>query len=264
MATTTDVLKEPGKVAVDGLDAAVQSLGTGLLSYAIALAAIGTIAMGIVEMGKSVFMARKRYNRWRIFVWAGQGAVLQELLLLAIGSHSDPCALYDQPVEKMMGQIQAAATLALEYPAEYPNLYTWLTSVPESYWQGGAHNSTGEDGARWRNSISLVHKIRQGQATTADETQSAHEASAARARLNNLIARKLDAFQNQTQYLWERLNQWGATVVATVIFLIAVYVSNFAPTTPLDWLKVFVLALPAGVVAPFAKQLAGSLASFGK
>lgn len=264
MANATEALKEPGRAVVDSVGVAVNSLGANLLSYALALAAIGTIAMGVVEMCKSVFMARKRYNRRRVVAWTDRGPVLQELLLLAIGSHSDPDALYDQPIEKMMGQIQAAANLALEYPAEYPNLYAWLTTVPESYWKSGAHNSTGEDGARWRDGIRLVHQIRQGHTITGDETQAAQDASAARARLNNLIARKLDAFQNQSQYLWERLNQWSATFVAVIVFLVAVGVSEFSPETWQGWVKAFVLALPAGVVAPFAKQLAGSLASFGK
>lgn len=255
---------EVGNSIVNNFGVAANSLGANLLSYALALAAIGTIAMGIVEMAKSVSMARMRYNRWRISLWTGKGAVLQELLLLAVGAHTDSSALYDQPVEKMMGQIQAAANLALEYPAEYPHLYELLTTVPQSYWQGGAHNISAVDGARWRDNIRLVHNIRQGQAITDNEKETAHDASAARARLNNLVARKLDALQNQTQYLWERLNQWSATVVAVVVFLVAVGISDFAPTTPGGWFETLVLALPAGVIAPFAKQLAGSLASFGK
>jgi hypothetical protein len=107
---------------IEGLQNAVNALGSNLLLYALALAAVGTIAMGVLEMIKSVTMARMWFNRWRVSMWANTNTVLNELLLLAVGAHTDPNALYDQPAEKMMGQIQAAANLALEYPEKYPHL----------------------------------------------------------------------------------------------------------------------------------------------
>lgn len=94
---------------------ALDGLGGKLLIYAGVLAAIGTIAMGIVEMAKSVSRALLFFNRWRVRKWTKSDSVLAELELLSLGAHTDPDALYDQPVEKMMGQVQAAANLVLEY-----------------------------------------------------------------------------------------------------------------------------------------------------
>lgn len=260
-------LPKMAQASVRTLSDAVDKLGAKLLTYAIALAAIGTIAMGILEMVKSVTRARMRFNQWQISKWTTPDAARSELLLLAVGAHSDPNALYDQPVEKMMGQIQAAVNLALEYPDQYPHLYGFITEVPATYVVGGEPHGTSQDGTLWKMGAAGVHRLRTQLRTippTENEMADAQKASAARARLNNLVARKLDAFQNQTQYLWERLNQLAATGIAVVIFLIAIGISSKAPSGPEGWLLAFALSLPAGVVAPFAKQLASSLTSFGK
>ncbi len=46
--------------------------------------------------------------------------VLPELLYLAIGDKKHESVLCGQPLEKMMGQLQAAARLALDYPNRFP------------------------------------------------------------------------------------------------------------------------------------------------
>jgi len=245
---------------------AANQLGSSFLSYAIVAAAIGTLAMAFVEMAKNVWPLREAFNRMRVRRWMAQDAARAELELLAAGAHADPAALYDQPVEKMMGQVQAAANLALEYPEEYPALYGFLTEVPQRYWDAGAHVATRGDRERWQSSVALVHRVRAAGPAALDpgDAQHAQEAAAARARLGNLVARKLDAFQNQTQYLWERWNQRAATAAAVVFFLLAVELSQLRPDDAAGWLLAVVVGLFAGVVAPFAKQLAGSLSSFGK
>lgn len=251
---------------------AVQRQGTDLLSYITVLAAIGTLAMAIVEMLKSVARASLWFNRWCVARWAsdtrdgaefGGNPVLAELLLLAVGGDRYWRTLYDQPVEKMMGQIQAAANVALEYPKDYPHLYAWLTRVPDWYWEKGATDSTRDDGTRWAEAVEVVNRIRAlpaGAKVPARELATAQEASKARARLNNLVARKLDAFQNNTQYRWTRWNHYGATVISMAVFLIALWESWHEVS---GFFQYAVLALPAGVIAPFAKQLSQSLASFG-
>lgn len=248
------------------LSDAANQLGSSFLSYAVVAAAIGTLAMAFVEMAKNVWPLRAAFNRMRVRAWVGSDAARAELELLAAGAHVDPAALYDQPVEKMMGPVQAAANLALEFPGEYPALYGFLTEVPQRYWDAGAHGATRGDRERWQSAVALVHRMRaSGPAgLAAGEAEHAQEAASARARLGNLVARKLDAFQNQAQYQWERWNQRAATAAAVVFFLLAIELSQLRPEDAAGWLLAVVVGLFAGVVAPFAKQLAGSLASFGK
>jgi hypothetical protein len=190
--------------------------------------------------------------------------VFAELLLLAVGGAEKSNALFDQPVEKMMGQIQAAASVALEYPKDYPHLYAWLTAVPASYWERGAADRTRNDGKHWAERIDVVNRVRAtpaGARLAPKDVTAAQEASKARARLNNLVARKLDSFQNHTQYMWGRWNHYTATMVSVAIFLVALWdsVHQFS-----GFVQYALLALPAGVVAPFAKELSGSLASFAR
>ncbi len=258
---------------INAVGEVVNNRGGQLLSYALILAAVGTLAMAVVELLKSVFMGRMWFNQWLVGMWTkdkkglvaavpGRNPVIAELLLLAVGGHSNPRALFDQPIEKMMGQIQSAVSLALEYPQEYPHLYEWITKVPERYWREGAYHMTKKDGENWKNNVLTVHKIRglpAGAQLKGKELAAAQEASKARARLNNLVARKLDAFQNQSQYRWERLNQYAAAAISAIVFALGLYDSTVG-----GLLQSVVLALPAGVIAPFAKQLAGSLSSFGK
>jgi hypothetical protein len=275
-------LAEVGK-AVDGQ-------GSKILGYALTLAAVGTLAMALVEIAKSVLRLQLRYNRWSVQRWTrgdpralwrlmaalpgfrpttpsrafdDSNSTLSELLLLSAGGHDEANALYDQPVEKMMGQIQAAVNVAMDFPQEYPHLYTFITKIPEDYWAHGAARNTGQDDVRWAQGVDKVHRIRTlpPQSAPLDPaTVSEAQASAqARARLNNLVARRLDAFQNETQYFWMRLNQWAATILGTLIFAIALHAANDS----LSWIVLILLSIPAGVVAPFSKQLATSLMSFG-
>jgi hypothetical protein len=268
----------------------VNGQGGRVLGYALTLAAVGTLAMALVEITKSVLRLQLRYNRWSVQRWTrgapralwklmaalpsfrattpsrafdDANATLSELLLLSAGGHDEANALFDQPVEKMMGQIQAAVNVAMDFPQEYPHLYGFITKIPNDYWLHGAANNTSQDDVRWAQGMDKVHRIRTSPPQSAPldpATLSEAQASAqARARLNNLVARRLDAFQNETQYFWMRLNQWAATILGTVIFAIALHTADDS----LSWIVLILLSIPAGVVAPFAKQLSTSLMSFG-
>ena len=81
----------------DGID----RIGSGLLLYALALAAIGTIAMALLEFGKNVGRARRWFNKKHVHLWVRDRDALEELELLSIGAHANRGVLYDQPVEKI-------------------------------------------------------------------------------------------------------------------------------------------------------------------
>jgi hypothetical protein len=261
----------------------VQLQGAELLKYSIALAAVGTFAMALVELFKSLTRARLFYNKWAVAQWTNgkprnlfslinvyhhqDNKALAELELLAVGGHNDTGSLYDQPVEKMMGQIQSAVNVAFEFPEHYPNLYDFITLVPESYWDRSSDGKTKDDHLIWKDNLPIVRRVRSQ--SNADisydekDTKDSAEAVQARTRLNNLIARKLDAFQNEIQYFWERLNQWLAGPIGAVIFYFA-YSSSSSNNSILNQPTLIVFSIMAGILAPFAKQLSSSLASFGK
>jgi len=85
----------------------------------------------------------------------------------------------------------------------------------------------------------------------------ARGAAQARARLGNLVSRKLDVLQNEIEFDWARLNQlWsvagGGTLLAWILL-------NQKPHLSPD--MVVLLSLLGGLVAPFAKDVVSALTS---
>jgi hypothetical protein len=263
------------------LNGFVSADGKLVLEYALALLAIGTLSMALLELLKGVFRARLFYNRWAVRQWATggprtlvlllrpggrsrQSEVLTELELLAAGGHDYTEALYDQPVEKMMGEVQAAVHVALDFPDLYTRLYAFLSDVREGYSNSGLRPQALSDSELWLHGVTLIRN-RRARAAAGQESPAAdpdaQAISQARSRLANLVTRRLDAFQSETQYFWERLNQWSAMLLGAAIFLIA---GNQSAATPMDHVMMLLLAIPAGIVAPFAKDLVSNLASFAR
>jgi len=256
-------------------------MGQHALLIASLLMGIGTFAMAIVEMVKGVLLIRMRYHRWSIRKWTagesrhvlplkspapappGDGAqVLAELEILAAGGHDSAEALYDQPIEKVMGQLQAAANVAIEFPLLYPSLYGFLTATNGS---GGIHDAAAGDSKAWSSNHGKVAQARSFAAgmpgvpaLTDAEAKDAKDASAARTRISNQVSRKLDAFQLETQYLWTRLNQWASIPLGAGLFYVVYPDSLGGP------FATGMLCVAAGVLAPFAKDLKSNLASFAK
>ena len=278
---------------------------------AIYLAAVATLSMAAIELLKTTGRLRMRYHRWSTWGWTANeprtvaklfravgswrpfkdvsaytnkadSQILSELLLLAAGGHDYANALYDQPIEKMMAQIQSAANVALEFPNEYPALYAFLTHAnivgsvlsaparatvsanPKDLDEGGQVS----DARSWKRGVDAVRSMQNMRVTRTgsqpDDVKAADAEAAgkARSRLNNLVARKLDAFQNETRYFWDRLNQWVSSIMCTV--LLFVFSSQLATIlAPLTGINIIFL-LFGGIAAPFAKDVVTALASFGK
>jgi hypothetical protein len=273
----------PGQVGAIG--DAVDNSGGKILGYALILAGVGTLAMALLELIKGLFKLRRIYNRWAVREWMANqhrtllrlplslmpnpsdssNVVLAELELLAVGGHDFADALYDQPIEKLMGQLQAAVNVAMDFPDQYQTLYKFITSVPKSYKQRGVGEGTASDAERWHDHVLRIQQRGPTASETLGPDDTEQQAAQARTRLVNLVTRKLDAFQIETQYFWERLNQWSSVAIGIAVF----YISGYAATHKPDEAIVFdplllLLSVPAGVIAPFAKDLASSLSSFGK
>ncbi len=235
----------------------IQSIADNALEYALLLAAIGTISMALIEVVKGVFSLRKKFHRRRVAAWVGDADCLNELLLLAAGSPQSAYVLYGQPTERMMGQIQAAANLALDFPDQYQRVYAFFTGFPKDAFVAAlAEGEAGaNDGDVWKKFA--VRAAREGEMDIKDQSRAAHQA---RARLGNLVARRLDIFQNQTQHQWAWYNQIAAFVIGAGITAYAIG-SHSEIKQSLDVLAIIGLSLLAGVLAPFAKDVVSSISS---
>lgn len=232
----------------------LNDMGSKILNYAVFLASVGTIVMALQEVVKNIFNWRRSFNRKQFDKWLkGKSSARTEFITLTTGGYESNDALFDQPVEKMMGQIQAAANMSLDFPVEYPNLYSFLAKVPTE------QAEKTQDHDLWKNFT--AKKPSAAASLTRDES---NDAAKARARIGNLVARKLDAFQNETQYAWAKTNQRISVIVGAVLVAIILYSSGFTKDYVFGWVLIWFLAIVGGITAPFAKDVVSGLSQFGK
>ena len=261
---------------LEKLSFSISRLASIALAYAGVLAAAGTVAMAFVELIKGLFDLRKYFLAYMLNAWLGEkkDVVLPELLYLAIADKSHESVLCGQPLEKMMGQLQAAARIALDYPEQFPNLFRFLAStdfesltangVPAAaarhdrdMWHGNA-KTVRDISAQLRHASANVPPIQNNQNTNppSDPAKTASDAAQAKARLASLVGRKLDGFQLRTQFWWDRSNQAFSILISIVVLELA------ASTLELGQVASFSIGLIGGLLAPFAKDFSQSLAKF--
>jgi len=246
-----------GVIDLGALARVIEGVSGRILDYALVLAAVGTVTMALVEFVKAVTRGRLFFHRRMVDRWsAGDQSVKDQLLTLAVGDSASAGALYDQPSEKMLGQIQAAANVALDFPTVYPAFYKFLTA-------GSSTVDNTRDGERWEAFAPRMAEgiPAEGPAREQFEAES-RRGTQARARLGNLVTRRLDAFQATIDYRWARINQFLA-VFGGGLFLFYVLPAQVVDATNNVLLvpagaRLF-MALVGGLVAPFAKDVVNAL-----
>jgi hypothetical protein len=242
---------------INDLPTVIEGFSGKILSYALVLAAVATITMTFLELIKVLLNLRLQYHRRKIKDWLDDNKCLEELLILTVAGVDSAGALFDQPTDKMLGQIQAATTIAIDFPAVYPKFYSFLTEMPSSKAAaeetGGSGKSSTEsqptDSEVWRNFITQVNNT--GQATVEDKVL--QNATRARARIDHFVARKLDAFQTGTEYNWARFNQYLSVVLSAIVLTGLLLHMQF------NLLPALVLAFFGGMMAPLAKDVVSAL-----
>ncbi len=237
----------------------IEAITNKTLDYALLLAAIGTLSMAFIELIKGLTAFRRHFHRREVVRWMPNQDCRLELLALAAGGKQNADVLFDQPTERMLGQIQSAANLSLEYPERYPNTYTFFTREDLHFLTLAEQEKPDmtSDSELWAKFA--THMARKG--FMADEAQQETESRAAqqaRVRLGNLIARRLDMFQNRTQYRWARLNQLFSIIIGATLTAYALVNTNKVDS-PKDLLALVLLSLLAGMLAPFAKDVVAAI-----
>ena len=83
----------------------IEAISNKTLDYALLLAAIGTLTMAFIELIKGLTSFRRRFHRRELTRWMHDHNTRRELLMLAAGSEANAEVLFDQPTERMLGQI---------------------------------------------------------------------------------------------------------------------------------------------------------------
>ena len=229
------------KIIIGKLPPLVDSIAGNILSYALILAAVATITMTFLEIIKAVFKLRFDYHIAKVKAWLSDAEAFKQLVVLAVANVDAEEALFDQPTDKLMAQIQAAADIVVDFPDTYPELYYFFTSNPLS--------PTGEpsDAEIWKDFITTP-------GISQDPTSPfVQRATRARASIDHFVSRRLDVFQSRTAYLWARKNQyWSVAASAVFLVILLMYIG-----VPLLW--AILLAGFGGMMAPFAKDIVTAL-----
>ncbi len=255
-------------IGPDAVASAVNVFADFLLRYVVALAGVGALAMALIEAWKKIFDTRTKYHLRAVLRWFGtHHSAYAELIHLTTGVPLEPHAakfadkhaayaharsslpadyalsLFTLELERMMGHIQDAATIALRDWASFPALFAFLTA--------GARP---EDVAAWKSDA-----YKPGAKLAPDES---NRRAAIYARLTAIAKAKLDGFQLYTGFRWANGNQLMAIVVGAIVLGGALVWSQVVSNKnfTLETIVLFsVLSLLGGALSPIAKDLVVAL-----
>ena len=165
-------------------------------------------------------------------------------------------ALFELPIERLMGQIQDAADQALHNPLHHPDLFAFLTRSART-----------DDVAMWLREVDQLASHSQASEQLRKDTAERYT------RLKQQVRRHLDSFQIVTTLRWREWNLRAMAVVGAA-WMLAVQllalahmpdgswtpVGDFlAQLSPLTMAKLLLVAVFGGALAPVVKDLIDSL-----
>ena len=165
-------------------------------------------------------------------------------------------ALFELPIERLMGQIQDAADQALHNPLHHPDLFAFLTRSART-----------DDVAMWLREVDQLASHSQASDQLRKDTAERYT------RIKQQVRRHLDSFQIVTTLRWREWNLRAMAAVGAVLMLgvqlLALAhmpdgswkpVGDFvAQLSPLTMAKLLLVAAFGGALAPVVKDLIDSL-----
>lgn len=265
---------------------AVTTFSDFLLRYFVALAAVGALAMALIELAKKIHDTRTRYHARQVLRWVMEEfgspasphalACLTELLQLTTGLNRDQAqraagelmatqgtlpgllsvptrreySVFALELEKMMGHIQDASDTALNDPKAHPALFQFITSGVRA-----------EDVEAWHAFIEATTRAPVPMAAAASAERNPRRDADLYTRLQQSVRRKLDAFQLFCGMRWANRNQLWANVVGVVVLANALWWITLRESggTSMNVWEILVASLAGGVLAPLAKDMVVAL-----
>jgi len=213
----------------------------------VALVGVGIVTMAVLQLLKDLLPSRRWFQRWwlRNF-WLYRGAdsvgvshdradrALDDLIALATAG--DENALFNLPVEQLIGQVNAAGQGLLDRPDRYPDLVRIF----------GRRADPAD--------VALLLKPRP--TTKADLARYVE----ARNRVAQQVQRSLDAIQIAMGYRWQWLLQSASVVISAIIIGIALTLyggKDFWSGERVGY--GIIIAILGGFVAPIARDLVAAV-----
>ena len=273
----------------EGVVIAVNQFADFLLRYLGALAAVGALAMALIEAAKKLLDSRTKFQALRWTKWvmrtpleghatlppASHERAMAELIQLCTGVTSTEAAetarhlveseghlpllhafstvpahaLFALDLSLMMGAIQDAADVALSTPSEYPDLFQFITVGAKP-----------DDVARWYAGGSSALVGIADTNPTQEQPQALKEHAELFARLRQIVKRRLDGFQLYTGDRWASWNQAAANAVGIVVmFFVLTWLHRNSAYASISFPAVVLFSLLGGILSPVAKDLISAL-----
>lgn len=212
-----------------------------------ALAAVGILSMALIEAWKSVRQPRRKYQKEKFEEWfreraekSGKDAnrALEDLVMLATAGNAD--ALYELPVQRFTGQLNAALQVVLAYPHKYSEVVAIMA------WGADPDDI----------------KMLLGPPPDPDDKSAVRDYSAARTRVASVTQRSLDAIQIDIGNRWARRLHYTSVALSSVLIGAAAvwwYWGQVSLLRPRDIVVWVIIAVVGGMVAPVARDLVTAL-----
>ena len=214
---------------------------------AISIAAVGLLAMALLQSVKDMLPVRRWFHRAFVRAWLEHkardaahanarpdaGAALVDLVALA--TTGDAHALFDLPIEQLCGQASAAAAASLDYPARHEDLLRCLAASADP------------------RDVQRVLDAREQEASDVDSARAA--LLDARTRVMHQVQRSIDALQISAGFRWKWYMQLAALGFSFVLAVAAVLTAGSADARGRDLMTIIPLGLAGGFLAPVARDL---------
>jgi hypothetical protein len=232
----------------------------GLSGYLLAVAALGTLTMAVLQVIKDLTPARRWFQRYRMLNFLNEhvevaaknlglkacaASAEKEILLLA--TDSDAGAFYSLEIEKLCGQWNAAVQIVIDSPKEYEDFFSCVAARAS---QKDFEIVLGRDFPETLPSHEEARLPLDEQKRRLDQR---HLFVGARTRVTHQIQRAIDAFQIDTSFRWKWLLQLASFFISFLFALMALNRSLVSQGNAL------VSAAIAGFLAPVARDLFATL-----
>ena len=220
-------------------------------NLAAAMAAIGVLSMAILQTLKDMLPVRNRFQQWWLKRWfidraakaKAIGVVEPNIIkaekdLVRLATAGDRAAFYDLAIEQMCGQMNAAAQVVLEYPADHDDLLRCLAALAD------------------KNDLDVLldKTVRE---KVAPKTQAQVDA---RTRVIHQVQRSIDGFQISAGFRWKWILQVVSFAISFALIFVGFSMHAGADGLRLDHVGSYILAgLLGGFLAPVARDLVAAL-----
>ena len=215
---------------------------------AISIAAVGLLAMALLQGVKDMLPVRRWFHRRFVGAWLTHKArahpahaahaprvdtALADLIELA--TTGDARALFDLPIEQLCAQASAAAAQSLDYPSRHEDLLRCLAASADP------------------RDVEMVLGAPEQEPSEVDATARAALLDA-RTRVMHQVQRSIDALQISAGYRWKWYMQLAAFGLSYAVTAAAVFAAEDAGTIGERLMTAVPLGVAGGFVAPVARD----------